>query len=472
MSQENHLEPKVAIIQSENHQNCLSMGLEKLGGIGQFIKEGDVIFLKITLRLPFGFPNNSDLDLVKELIEICQQANPKKIYIGSYPIERIPLSIFDEMMGLEDFISELGANFVYLDNSDVFNQSKKSDELKAIKDQNLEKINLNEEKLELPKIVMECDKIINLNQVNVSPFNLCGLSLENQFSILPNKYRDLFYDREDKTNIVENDLYREDLTNKILNTYLIKKPILTINDLYYILENAGPNVYKDSNLKRTNLMVLGTDSIAVDVITLMLMNLETSKSSILVEAVNRDLGPKLISDIEIIGENIEENNFEINLCKTNLTDIRIQNIHTHCGEMCSGCNLKAYHLLNIIKTYLVKDLKYIKKNDLLIGLNPPKISHDNNIILFGDCAIKTTKDYEFRTITKKTLIRKNEKEVRNKDILEITGCPPNLNDTFKELIDYFGKKTLPNLNYFLKLFKKSRIKESKDKLKMWEDLNE
>jgi len=471
MNQETRLKPRVAIVKSESPEKALSEGLEKIGGISEFIQEGDTIFIKITLRFASGFPSFSNLNLVKKLISLCKKANPKKIYVGSFLNEKITIQLIDEIFQFKEYFKILGAEFVFLDNS-YFNNEKfnKSGNLKDLKNQSQKVININDSSIEIPKMILEADKFINLNQVNVSPLNQCTLSLENQFSILPKKYREIHYTDDNKKDIVKNDKYQEELSKRIIDAYLIKKPILTINDLFYILEGAGPYIYKDSNLKTSKFLLVGTDSIAVDTITLMLMNLNTSDNRMIVEAVNRGIGPKLLSDIEILGETLEDNIFEINLCKTKLSNIRIQNIHTFSGDMCSGCFLKAYHLLNIFKTYLIKDLKYLRENNLLIGINPSDISPEAPIILFGDCAIETTRDYAFRKITKKTLIRKKEKEVTNKNILELPGCPPNLWDCFLHLKDFFGKGDMPNLNYFISLYKKTGFLNSKEELKNWEEI--
>jgi uncharacterized protein (DUF362 family) len=471
MTSESIQKPKVAIERADTLVECLSKSIENLGGIRKFVQEEDIIFLKISLRLPFGFPSNSNFDLIKEVIDLCRQANPKKIYVGTYPAGEITLSKFDDLMDLEEFFRNLGAQFVYLDNSDVYHtNSVKSEELKKIRENTLDEVKLDNVVVEIPKIIMDSDKLININQVNVSPKNVCTTSLINQYSILPYNYRNLSFTGKEKSNIIENDLYQEEQTNRILETYLIKKPTLTINNLFYVLEGAGPFIYKDSNLKQTNLLVVGNDSIAVDVITLMLMNIDTSKNSLLVEAVNRDIGPKLLSDIELVGVDLDMNKFEIQVCEEELSKIRMQNLHTHCGKMCSGCFSKAYHLIQIIKSYLIKDLKYIGKNNLVVGLKPPEISPESDIILFGDCAIESTEDYDFRTLKKKTLIRKNEKIVKNKKILEISGCPPNLYQTFHALFDYFGKKNMPNLQFYFKVLQKSSLEDSKERLQKWEGL--
>ncbi|GAH09801.1 unnamed protein product, partial [marine sediment metagenome] len=149
--------------------------------------------------------------------------------------------------------------------------------------------------------------------------------------------------------------YKQDLISNILDVYSIKKPNLVINDLFDFLEGAGPYVYKDSNLLHTGLVVVGRDAVAVDLITLKLFNIDLLNSDILLEAQNRNLGITDISDINLIGENLDNSRLEAKLSVYRLDDINIKNTTINAGRLCSGCFKEAYHLLNFIKTHMTKD---------------------------------------------------------------------------------------------------------------------
>jgi hypothetical protein len=116
---------------------------------------------------------------------------------------------------------------------------------------------------------------------------------------------------------------------------------------------------------------------------------------------------------------------------------------------------------------MTKDLKYMGIFSFLIGENPSEPEIIDDIILFGDCAIESTKDRDFRKniISKKKkntkdmlkkLKKKNSQKkpskpaktkiVDNKNILELPGCPPDLIECYNLLIQYYGKANLPNLN--------------------------
>jgi len=247
------------------------------------------------------------------------------------------------------------------------------------------------------------------------------------------------------------------------------------------LEGAGPFIYKDSNLIRTGLVVSGSDAVAVDLITLNLLKLDLLGSDILLEARNRKLGITDISKINLKGEDLDANKLVVNFSVDKLNEITINNTYLQTGKFCSGCFKEAYYLLNFMKTHMTKDLKYIRTQSMLIGENPLEPDSLENIIVFGDCAIKTTKNRDFRHIqvlkkdnitkTVRDKVKKEKssqkkpvvKEKLNKSIVELPGCPPDMHMSLKTILKYYGKKQAPNLSSYTALLNQFLFKES-DKL--------
>jgi len=136
-----------------------------------------------------------------------------------------------------------------------------------------------------------------------------------------------------------------------------------------------------------------------------------------------------------------------------------------------------------MKTHMTKDLKYIVNQSFLIGEKPPKPESLENIILFGDCAIESTENREFRKIiitnskdyieTAKKKLKKDFKaqdktkikEKINKKIVELPGCPPNRFDCLNTFINYYGKSQVPNLFFFNNLIKTYYNQETDKKSK-------
>ncbi|MFW9971869.1 MAG: hypothetical protein ACFFDF_16900, partial [Candidatus Odinarchaeota archaeon] len=223
-------------------------------------------------------------------------------------------------------------------------------------------------------------------------------------------------------------------------------------------------------------------------VTLNIFNLDPMKSDLIQQLQDRNIEVPKLSGIKISGENFEDVKTDLELCVSELKDIRIKNFTINSGNMCTGCFNQAYHLLNFIKTNMGKDLKYNPNNSFIIGENPPEPNKANNHVLFGDCAINNTKNYKFRKIiikSKKDLIAEAKskiikdtkskkkikvKEKQNKNILELPGCPPNIFDCLELILKYFGKKSVPNLNLLAKINEFCMNKDLLKMLKLWEAL--
>ncbi|GAG93308.1 unnamed protein product, partial [marine sediment metagenome] len=247
-----------------------------------------------------------------------------------------------------------------------------------------------------PTKVLEADKLIILNQVSVDPLFKCTLSLLNCYSLVSSKSQRIDKVIRNGKDYLLLDQFKQDLISNILDVFSIKKPCLVINDMFYFLEGAGPFIFKDSNLIRTGLIVSGSDAVAVDSITLNLLNIDLLKSEILLEARNRKLGITNVSEINLKGEKLDDRKVAVNFSVCKLNEITINNTYLQEGRLCSGCFKEAYYLLNFMKTHMTKDLKYIRKQSMLIGENPPEPDIVKNVIIFGDCAVNSTKNHDFR----------------------------------------------------------------------------
>ncbi|MFW9867698.1 MAG: DUF362 domain-containing protein [Candidatus Thorarchaeota archaeon] len=476
MSGQSDLESiEVALVKGTSPKACITDGIEILGGISKFIKEGDNVFIKFNLQLPSGFPTNTNFDTLVAFVESCKEAGARNISVGSFPFKGIPIKTISNMLNLERFFNDLGVDLAFLDNSNLFTEKElKEEQIKKIQDESYSTITIGNKEFYIPKIIVNSDKLISVNQVNVNPLFKLNLSILNSFSIVSSKYQEIREEEEIDDKYVSLDQYKRDLISTILDVYSIKKPDLVINDLFYVMEGAGPYIYNDSSIKKTNIVAVGNDAVAVDLITLKLMKVEPYDNDLIQEANKRGLGVKDLQNITVLGEKVKDNVININLCKSKLEDIKIHNIKIYAGKMCSGCQHRAYHLLNFMKTHLTKDLKYNPKNAFLIGQNPSEPINNDNIILYGKCAIKSTKNSSFRKViknvdkslideTKKIILKKQKGQKRqktnvktkvkpNKNILEVAGCPPDFMDSVELLLNYYGKNNMPNLTFCKEIF--------------------
>ncbi|MHA1239590.1 MAG: DUF362 domain-containing protein [Promethearchaeota archaeon] len=454
----------VSITKNDSPTKIINNGIELLGGISRFIGKEDKVFIKINLRAPNGFPVNVNMDSLRSLIILCKEAGAKKIYVGGFPDYGVKTSTLNDTLGLKSYLDNLGVELISLDDPETSHFSS---------------IEVNGKNIEYPTRVLESDKLIILNQLSVDPLFKCTLSLLNCYSLVSFKSQKIEKIIRSGKDYLLLDQYKQDLISNILNVFSIKKPCLVINDMFYFLEGAGPLIFKDSNLIRTGLVVTGSDAIAVDLITLNLLQIELLSSDILLEARDKRLGITDLSKINLKGEKLDANKLTVNFSVDKLNEITINNTYLQTGRICSGCFKEAYNLLNFMKTHMTKDLKYIKNQSMLIGENPLEPETVENVIVFGDCAVRTTKNRDFRHIQvlkKDDIIKtvgdkvKKEKSPQkkpivkdkvNKSVIELPGCPPDMYTSLNSILKYYGKKQAPNLSFYNALLNQFIDKESK-----------
>jgi uncharacterized protein (DUF362 family) len=530
MSQSSSVKAEVAIIKGDSPKEIVLEGIEKLGGISNYIKKDDQVFIKFNLSLPHGFPTNTNFDVLAAVIQACNEAGAKKVYVGSFPFNGMTIKAVAEILKLDKYIKSLGAELAYLDNSNYFKlKGYNEEQLKIVKNASFSEVEVEGTKIRIPNVVLNSEKLISINQVNVEPLFKCQLNLQSLFSVVQDKLQKNKITLLDEGISESHDPYVNNLFSTIFNIYSSKKPNLVINDLFYVLEGAGPYIYSDSKLKKTGIMVIGNDIGAVDMVTLKLLKIDTLKNELYEKAIEKNICPSNISEIRLLGEDLQNNTIDIELCPSKLEDINVRGFNLKPGKLCSGCFKQAYHLFNLMKTNMVKDQKYLSKNSFLIGINPSEPEYADpksgkvleNILIFGDCAIQSTKDRKFRKITavdikkseseilqakiqklqlkkiretnnekiqkldikikhKSDLLEKlkkspekpkeKRKEKLNKNILEFPGCPPDLFESVESIVKYYGKSEVPTLNLFYKTIKSYIHRKMKKKLDKWEAL--
>lgn len=443
----------VIIAKGKDHTSAFLTGVKLFGGFKEIIERDDIVFIKITLNDIQGFPSHSNIGILRLIVKECVEAGAKQIYFGAIPRNGVETRDVERILDLGEALKSMGAEFSFLD------------------DQNLcSKINLEEsnETIMIPDILLKCDKFIIFNQINVDPLFQFTFALENTYSLILPKYRKIKQDPKMQENDVSNDQYKKNLITKILDLQQIRKPNLVINDLFYVMQQAGPYIYKDSNLVTPKLMIFGKEPLLVDYATLKIFDIDPATNELLSRAIKREQARLDLNNLNFVGEPIEENVFHIKHCTKNLEQLDVYGTEIKVGTMCSGCYEQAYHLLNFMKTMMTKDLIYIKKQTFLVGQTPKEPENHKNVLLFGDCAVNSTRDYDFRMLTitketaklleslKKVFKRKVEKNTltrtikkQNKDILTLPGCPPDMKEVYTALMDYYTKKDVPNLRFYL-----------------------
>ncbi|NVM35669.1 MAG: hypothetical protein HWN81_08735, partial [Candidatus Lokiarchaeota archaeon] len=204
--------PEVAISKGNTPKESLLKGIDILGGISKFIEEGDQVFIKFNLCLPEGFPTNTNLDVLQTLIISCKEAGAKKVYLGSFPLKGVPIKVISDLLNLNEYFQTLGAELAFLDNSDIFeNKEINRDQLKKIKYNSLTTVQIKDNEFLVPNVILNSNKVICVNQINVNPLFNFNLSLLNLYSIIPTKYQEIGKKNRDNGDYISIDRYKKNL---------------------------------------------------------------------------------------------------------------------------------------------------------------------------------------------------------------------------------------------------------------------
>ena len=199
---------EVAIIKGDTPQESVLKGFDILGGISTFIDEGDKVVIKFNLNLPGGFPTNTNFDVITAVVESCKNAKAEKIYLGSFPLKGVPVKKISNLLNLEEYFRNIGAELIYLDNSNIFDEKNfKKDQLNIVKTDSFSTYSINNREFLVPKVILDSDKLISINQVNVDPLFKINNSLMNSSSIVSPKYQELGVKKTDESEYISLDQY-------------------------------------------------------------------------------------------------------------------------------------------------------------------------------------------------------------------------------------------------------------------------
>ncbi|MCK4280591.1 MAG: DUF362 domain-containing protein, partial [Candidatus Lokiarchaeota archaeon] len=199
----------VSITTGDNPNDAVIKGINNLGGISKFIEKDETVFIKINLTMITGFPSNVNFNTLIEVIKLCKTAGAKKIYVGSFPFENLTIKDVSEELGLKEFTEYFGSELAFLDNSDKLKISK--EEKLRLQKESFKEVEVQDSIIKYPKLILNVDKFICINQVNVHPLFDIHLSLLNLFSCIPFKFRQIEHQEDVEKDYIIADQYKTDL---------------------------------------------------------------------------------------------------------------------------------------------------------------------------------------------------------------------------------------------------------------------
>jgi len=228
---------------------------------------------------------------------------------------------------------------------------------------------------------LEADRVINLPKMKVHLAGVVTLGLKNWVGIVPNVH----------PSGQQQDCHRIDLGQKVADLYRIRQADLTIVDGVIGMEGQGPHA---GTPVEVNLILAGTDTVAVDAVTAYLMGFEPSEIPAVRCAVTDGLGEGEIEKIEVVGEALSAHRRFFKRPCNDPTGL-LRGIHVFAQQTCPGCYVNVRGALDLFRNAgyaapekLAAYLEQVGGVLILAGGVPdfdPELARDKHLFIAGDC---------------------------------------------------------------------------------------
>jgi len=335
---------------SEELKAALRHVLRPLGGVEQFVKKGQHVVIKANVVADHGLRDGvyhggvvTDVGLVRVLIEMLLPVAGKVTVAEGASINRAETGKLFAHYGYDRLTD--------IDPKRVFLVDLNADEL-------VRKTVPHGKRMlsrEIPATLEQADVIINMPVMKTHFAALVSLSVKNlQGALAPlEKYMSHFFG----------------LWQNLVNTHHLVKPKLVIVDGLTAQEDFGP-VY--GTPKTMNLLIAGTNAVAVDATAIRIMGFEPEFSPPVRIAHMQGLGPIEPEKIQVLGASIEEVRHPFREAVVDVSGG--DRFLVHDGRACQGCRGYLHYVLNKLRrpdpkhpeSHLI-DRPFDKKVNLFLG---------------------------------------------------------------------------------------------------------
>ena len=336
-----------------------------MGGIGNLVKRGDKVLIKINTVVPVpsdaGF--TTDPRMLEALVELIAERAPARIQIGERSALGGDTRKAMDVCGISAVAARTGAELCPFDNVPF-------DMVKIDRP-----ISFNE--FPVPRPVRDADVYIGLPKMKVHIHTTFTGALKLQFGNLPD------YDWMSRC-------HRDDIYQKIVNLTRAANAKWFVMDSLYACQGNGPfSAYADDVIKDFNTICGGADPVAVDTVCEALMDWDRpgTNAPATVLAASEGLGVNRMDEIEIAGVPIEQVKRKFKRQDTVLQG-KFKNVNIVVGSACEpGCRVLVRMALDQVGVDGTLD-KLKRPLTIFTGLQFE--SHikqpDGDVIVFGDCA--------------------------------------------------------------------------------------
>jgi uncharacterized protein (DUF362 family) len=342
-------------------KEMIKEALDYLGGVGSFVKGGDRVVIKPNITGGILGPQSAgvtDPRVLEGLIQLIrEESSPGEIIVAECSALNCDTNLCFTNTKIGEAVARAGGKTLCLE-EDTYRKVEIPGAKALLR-------------VRLPETILEADVFITVPKMKTHIMTTVSLSLKNQQGVL------LWNDKKM--------CHAADLHQKFADLYRVVKPDLAIVDGIYAMQGQGPySFYPNDVVKDMNVIVAGTDLVAVDAVATSVMGLNPMDVLMIRIAYHEGLGEADLNKINVKGKTIEE-------VKRNFVpavpDPRgaFPNVDIYAGGACQGC-------LTFLRSTLDKlngagFLQKMGKTSFILGLNtnlPKKL--EGKVYIFGDCA--------------------------------------------------------------------------------------
>lgn len=266
----------------EEVQSSMIKLLEDLGGLEKYIKRNSTVFIKLNLLMKKN-PNEVTTThpmilkiLAEELLKLdCN------IIVGDSPGGPYTINALKgvyKTCGIEDVCNDLGINLNY-DTSEIKVENKNGKILKY---------------MNVIKPITEVDHVINVCKLKTHMMATFTGGVKNLFGVIPGVSKAEYHFKMPEV---------KDFTEALVDICEYVSPSLTIMDGVIGMEGEGPSA---GTPRKVGLILGSTNPYALDVVACKIINLDPLEVPTVQRSVERKLISKDFTDINVLGEKIED----------------------------------------------------------------------------------------------------------------------------------------------------------------------
>ena len=265
--------------EGESIRKALIKCLDLLGGLERIIRPRSSVFIKINHLSPPSPPEAMIVThptFTKELIRLVLDIGCD-VTVGD-DIQHKKEDGF-QISGYRDICKDLGVRLVNLKEIG-FREISCQGQLLS--------------KVHISPFVLDSDFLINLPKMKTHSFMAFTGAIKNMYGIIPYGLRCNYHREYSKS---------EFFGQMLVDIFSCVPPHLNIMDAIYAMEGEGPSA---GSPKKVGLILASSDAVAMDAVATKIIGLDPMQIQTTSIAANRGLGKAEISEMELLGENIQD----------------------------------------------------------------------------------------------------------------------------------------------------------------------